>query len=109
MSHFAKIENGVVTQVIVATQEEINSERHGDAFLWTQCSYNSNFGGAYPSIGYTYNKETNIFTEPKPFDSWILVNNSWEAPKPIPEIDDPQTESSIIYAWNETTQVWENE
>ena len=44
MSHFAKIDsNNIVTEVIVAEQDFINSGAVGDSFLWIQTSYNGNF------------------------------------------------------------------
>jgi hypothetical protein len=107
MSHFAKIENGVVTQVIVATQEEINSERHGDAFLWIQCSYNNNFRGTYPCIGYTYDILKDVFISKKPYPSWILgEDNVWYPPSPSPVLEEGDT--SISWTWNEEAQTWDS-
>ena len=78
MAHFAKIENGVVTEVIVVANATINggdfpeSEAAGQAFIasiglagvWKQTSYNSNFRGIYAGIGYTYDAVTDTFTPP---------------------------------------------
>lgn len=111
MSHFAKVENGIVTQLIVASQDEINTENHGDAFLWVQCSYNNKFRGQYPGVGYSYDKELDAFIPPKLYESWNLniVNKKhvWEPPVDEPEIDDPLTESSPVYTWNEEDQQWQ--
>jgi hypothetical protein len=101
MAHFAKIENGVVTQVIVAEQEFIDSGAVGDPTQWIQTSYNSNIRNTYAGIGYLYNEELDIFIEPKPFESWSLDTESqkWKAPVVKP-IDDK------IYIWNEETLSW---
>jgi hypothetical protein len=102
MSHFAKLENNVVTQVIVAEQNFINSGHVGDSFLWVQTSYNGNFRKNYAGIGYTYDKGRDAFIPPKPYSSWILNEDTclWDAPTPMP--DDGQ-----MYTWNEATQEWD--
>jgi hypothetical protein len=101
MSHFAKVENGVVTEVIVATQEEINSERHGDTFLWVQCSYNGKFRGGFPGVGHTW--DGGVFTSPKPHASWELsLDNTWQAPVEKPELLE-------FYIWNEGTTSWDSD
>ena len=43
MAHFAKLNNNIVTEVIVAEKNFINSGLVGDEFLWVQTSYNENF------------------------------------------------------------------
>ena len=101
MSHFAKLENNVVTQVIVAEQNFINSGAVGDSFLWVQTSYNGNFRKNYAGIGYTYDKGRDAFIPPKPYPSWLLNEDTclWDAPVAMP--DDDQR-----YTWNEETSNW---
>jgi len=101
MSHFAKLENNVVTQVIVAEQNFINSGAVGDSFLWVQTSYNGNFRKNYAGIGYTYDKGRDAFIPPKPYPSWLLNEDTclWDAPTPMPA-DDQR------YTWNEETSNW---
>jgi hypothetical protein len=101
MSHFAKLENNVVTQVIVAEQDFINSGYVGDSFLWVQTSYNGNFRKNYAGIGYSYDKVRDAFIPPKQYPSWVLNEDTcrWDAPTPMP--DDDQ-----MYMWNEETQAW---
>ena len=101
MSHFAKLENNVVTQVIVAEQDFINSGQVGDSFLWVQTSYNGNFRKNYAGVGYTYDRIRDAFIPPKPYPSWLLNEDTclWDAPTPMP--DDDQ-----MYMWNEETQAW---
>jgi hypothetical protein len=68
MAHFARIEDGMVREVIVVNNEDCDggefpeSEPVGQAFIatiglegdWHQTSYNGNFRGAYAGIGYTF-------------------------------------------------------
>jgi hypothetical protein len=76
MAHFAKIENNIVTQVIVVNNEVLEnknfpeSESIGVAFCkslygadteWLQTSYNNNFRGIYASPGMIYNVDENRF------------------------------------------------
>ena len=89
MSHFAKVENKIVTQVIVAEQEFINSGAVGDPNLWIQTSYNTR-GGAHPEnrplrknfagIGYTYDSEKDAFIPPSPGEGFVLNQDTclWE-------------------------------
>ena len=108
MSHFAKVENGIVAQVIVAEQDVIDSGIFGDG--WVQTSYNTH-GGQHPEnrplrknyagVGYTYDEQRDAFIPPQPFASWLLDENTclWEAPTPMPTEGGP-------FTWNEETQTW---
>ena len=78
MAHFAKVENGIITNVIVVANSDCGggvfpeSEPIGQAFIasldiqgeWLQTSYNGNFRGLYAGIGYTYNRRTDKFVAP---------------------------------------------
>lgn len=114
MSHFAKVENGVVTHVIVAEQDFIDTGLAGDPSLWVQTSYNT-YGGEhrlggiplrknYAGLGYMYDSERDAFIPPKPYPSWILDDNSclWSAPVAMPE-----PTPGIFHIWNEEIQNWE--
>jgi hypothetical protein len=108
MSHFAKVENGIVTQIIVAEQDVIDSGLFGTG--WVQTSYNT-FGGQHPEgrplrknyagIGFTYDVGRDAFIPPKPFASWVLNETTclWDAPISYPT-DDKQ------YVWDEATTLW---
>ena len=123
MSHFAKLdENNIVTFVTVGRQEDDGKEqelfeRTGD--VYRQTSYNTRGGVHYnpetgePSadqskalrknyagIGYTYDEERDAFIPPKPYDSWLLDEDTclWEAPVPMPE--------DGMYTWDEETGTW---
>ena len=87
MSHFAKIDkDNIVTQVIVAEQDFINSGAVGDSFLWIQTSYNHGFRKQFAGIGFTYDKTNNIFISPQPFASWTLdASFDWQPPTPMPD------------------------
>jgi len=105
MSHFAKIDkNNIVTEVIVAEQNEINSEVFGDSFEFVQTSYNGNFRGKFASIGDIWDIINNKFIPPKPFDSWLWNENNyqWEAP-----VENTVSPNNQITDWNEETQSWD--
>ena len=96
MSHFAKIENGIVTEVIVAEQEYIDT-LDGQ---WVQTSYNSTIRKNFAGIGFTYDANNDAFVPTKPFESWVLNEKyQWEAPTPMPQ-DDKR------YSWDEATTSW---
>ena len=102
MSHFAKINNSnIVTEVIVAEQDFINSGAVGDSFLWVQTSYSGSFRKNYASVGDTYDKSKDAFIEPKPYPSWVLDEATcrWKAPTDMP--DDGE-----MYSWDEDTTAW---
>ena len=109
MSHFAKIENEIVVQVIVADQSFIDSLAGEE---WIQTSYNTRGGihsqggipirKNYAGIGYSYDSNRDAFIAPKPFNSWVLNEATclWEAPvmKPV---------DGKHYGWNEDNLSWE--
>ena len=101
MAHFAKLNNNTVTEIIVAEKDFINSGKVGDEFLWVQTSYNSNFRKNYAGVGYTYDKTRDAFIPPKPYASWILVEDTcqWKAPSDYPD-------DGKVYEWNEDTTNW---
>mgnify|MGYP001600085842 FL=1 len=99
MSHFAKINSSnIVTEVIVAEKDFINSGLVGDEFLWVQTSYNNNFRKQFAEIGGTYDKTKDKFISPKPFASFTLDDNDdWQPPDVKPDGH---------YKWNEDTTNW---
>lgn len=111
MTHFAKVNNGVVVQVIVAEPEFFDTFVDSSPGEWIQTSYNTH-GGVhtnggvplrknYAGIGFTYDKTRDAFIPPNIFPSWTLNEETclWEPP--IPKPDDGK-----IYTWNETTTTW---
>jgi hypothetical protein len=78
MAHFAQVTNGIVSQVIVVSNDDCGggnypeSQPIGQAFIaslglageWLQTSYHANFCGVYAGVGYTYDATTNTFSAP---------------------------------------------
>lgn len=117
MAHFAKVENGLVTQVIVAEHEIINSGVFGTG--WIQTSYNTQGGkhelGGRPlrknfaGLGFTYDETLDAFIPPQTYPSWILNTDTclWEAPIPYPADTSREDGRSDVYIWNEDIINWE--
>ena len=117
MAHFAKLDdNNLVIDVNVVDNENlldadgVEQEAVGIAFLvewsggyqsWKQTSYNNNFRKNYAGIGYTYDAQRDAFIPPKPFESWLLNEDTclWDAPVPYPE-------DGKYYRWDEPTLSW---
>jgi hypothetical protein len=122
MGHFAKVVNGIVTQVIVAEPEFFDTFVDSSPGEWIQTSYNTRGGVHYepnsntPSedqskalrknyagIGFTYNREADAFYEPKPYPSWQLnaETGQWHAPT-----EAPQATETYYYRWDEPSVSW---
>jgi hypothetical protein len=119
MAHYAFInDQNIVTEVIVGKDETdtaLDWEQHYAEFrpgmICRRTSYNTTAGEHktggtpyrknYAGIGYTWDSARDAFIPPKPFDSWILNENTcvWDAPTPMP-IDDNR------YQWDEATTSW---
>ena len=111
MSHFAKVENGIVTQVIVVEQDVLNTGLWGDPSLWVQTSYNTIGGqhpegrplrGNYAGIGFIYDKTNDVFYAPQPYPSWTIATPTWTWTPPVPRPTDDK-----LYTWNEETKTWD--
>ena len=111
MAHYAFLdENNIVTEVIVGIDEtELiegkNSEEWYAEFRGQVCkrtSYNGNFRKNYAGVGYSYSPELDAFISPKPFESWVLNQETcrWEAPVARP-VD------WFTHIWNEKNLAWE--
>jgi hypothetical protein len=102
MSHFAKVENNVVTRVIVAEPDFFDTFVDTSPGDWMETSYNGTIRKNYAGVGYTYDRVRDAFIPPKPFESWVLNEDTcrWDAPTPMP--DDGQ-----MYTWNEDAQAWD--
>jgi len=114
MAHFAKIENGIVTQVIVvgnadtANADGVEKEYIGAAFCerlfggdWKQTSYNGNMRKNYAGIGFTFDESRNAFIPPQPYPSWTLVESTCQWTAPVTYPTDGKT-----YTWDEPTLTW---
>lgn len=111
MGHFAKVVDGKVTQVIVAEPEFFTTFVDSSPGEWIQTSYNTQgnkhllggtpLRGNFAGIGYTYDKEKDVFYAPQPFPSWVLSPKTvlWEAPVAMPE-------DGKAYTWDESVTNW---
>jgi hypothetical protein len=121
MASFAKIGlNGKVIEVLSVVNEVLHDangveqEAIGIDFLtkltgypvWVQTSYNNNFRKNHAGIGMTYDEDRDAFIPKKPYQSWILNEDTclWNAPVAMPttELEDNQ-----YYSWNESIINWE--
>lgn len=111
MAHYAKVLNNKVTQVIVAEEEFFNIFIDDSPGQWIQTSYNTKegvhaLGGTplrknYAGKGFTYDRQRDAFIPPKPFESWVLNEETclWDPPIPYPNDGKP-------YRWDEPTTSW---
>jgi hypothetical protein len=117
MSHYAKVLNGIVVDVIVADATFFDTFVDTSPGTWLQTSYNTHgnvhygpdgqpdggvaFRGNYAGIGGIYDSTYDVFYSQQPYPSWILdhANWTWEAPIPMPKDGKP-------YRWDETTLSW---
>lgn len=120
MSHYCKVVDGKVSQVIVAEADFFDTFVDDSPGQWLKCSYNTRgnvhydpatgqpsadqskaLRGNYPGIGYSYDAQADIFIAPQPFASWVLspLTALWEAPVAMPT-------DGKSYAWDEATTAW---
>ena len=117
-AHFAKIDNNIVTQVLVVSD---NDASRGQDFLandlglggtWIQTSYNTRgnvhllsgtpLRGNYAGIGYIYDVDNDVFYPSQPYPSWtISVDTNWTWASPVPYPTDGK-----MYNWDETNTNW---
>ena len=105
MNHFAKIEDGIVTQVHCIKHSGSEGQAFCDAKggTWVETSYTGEFRYNYAGIGYTYDEENDAFIAPQPYESWVLDDEyKWEAPVPMPDDHGPDK----LYEWNEESGEW---
>jgi hypothetical protein len=134
MASFAKIglNNKVIEVLSVANEvlhdaNGVEQEVIGIDFLtkltgypiWVQTSYNTH-GGVnnnngtplrknHASIGMTYDEDRDAFIPKKPYQSWILNEQTclWDAPVAMPELTQEQIDNKNYYTWNEQIKNWE--
>jgi len=110
MSHYAKVVDGKVTQVIVAEADFFNTFVDSSPGQWLQTSYNTHgnqhpegrpLRGNYAGIGYHYDPVADVFYAPQPYASWVLspLTFLWEAPVAMPA-------DGKSYEWDEATTSW---
>jgi len=113
MAHFARVEDGIVKQVIVINnnvlldEKGVEQESIGAAFCkdtfggdWIQTSYSGAFRKNFASSGYTYDSVRDAFISPKPFNGWLLDEDTCNWVPPIPRPEDG------MYIWSEKDLNW---
>ncbi len=111
MAHYAKVNNNIVEQVIVAEAEFFETFVDSSPGEWIQTSYNT-LGGVhldggvalrknYAGVGYTYDSVRDAFIPPQPYNSWTLNEDTclWDSPVPYPT-------DGLPYSWDEPTTSW---
>jgi len=118
MGHYAKVVDNIVTKTIVAKADYFDTFVDTSPGEWIKTSYNT-YGGKhynpetreeddgtplrknFAGVGFTYDKERDAFIPRKPFQSWVLDDDTclWKAPVDYP--DDGQE-----YIWNEGMTNW---
>ena len=111
MAHYAFLDNNnIVTEVITGIDENeliegLDPETWYGNFRGQVCkrtSYNGKIRKNYAGIGFTYDQNRDAFIAPKPFNSWILDEQTckWVAPVTYPT-------DGFTYVWNENQRQWE--
>jgi hypothetical protein len=109
MAHWAEIDNNnTVLRVTVGNNNDPNGDEGYQWLIdnlggtWIKTSYNGNIRKNYAGVGYKYDEALDAFVPPKPFDSWILNEETalWQPPTPYPN-------DGGIYSWNEETTSWD--
>ena len=110
MSHYAKVLNGKVVNVIVAESDFFDTFVDSSPGTWLATSYNT-YGnkhsaggtplrGNFAGIGYNYDAALDVFYAPQPFPSWTLNSDYlWESPIAKPD-------NGKYYEWDETSKTW---
>jgi hypothetical protein len=125
MAYFAKLGKGnIVEQVIsinnavITDANGVEQEQLGNDFInklyntrdvWKQTSYNNNIRKNYAGIGFKYDQARDAFIAPKPFNSWILNEDTciWEVPVAKPTLTQEQIDNNNYYRWNEENLSWD--
>jgi len=122
MAHFAKLGTGNIIETVISINNSvitdsngIEQEKLGVDFInklyntrdvWKQTSYNRTFRKNYAGVGYQYDQTRDAFIPPKPFNSWILNEDTclWNPPVAMPTT---VLEDNQYYSWNESIINWE--
>jgi hypothetical protein len=112
MAHFAKLGTGnIVERVEVVSNDIVTTEQAGVDFLnnlyntrdvWKQTSYNNNIRKNFAGPGFTYDQTRDAFIAPKPYESWVLNEETCKWESPVVKPDDGQN-----YRWDEENQQWD--
>ena len=99
MAHFAKVENGIVKEVLVVDAEFVSTGALGDPKNWIQCSYNTrgnvHYGpngepddgvalrANFPGTGFIYDTEHDVFYAPQANTEYTLNTSTWLWDAPV--------------------------
>lgn len=109
MAHWAELdENNAVIRVTVGDNNDPNGDEGYQWLIdnlggrWLKTSYNGTIRKNFAGVGSIYDEERDAFIGPKPFDSWILDEDTcqWVSPEPYPA-------DGLTYTWNEATVSWQ--
>jgi hypothetical protein len=122
MAYFAKLGTGNIIETVISINNSVITDSNGveqeqlgvdfinklynTRDVWKQTSYNNNIRKNFAGIGYQYDQTRDAFIAPKPFNSWILNEDTcrWEAPVDMPE---EELEENQYYSWKESTLTWD--
>jgi|TARA_Y100000015_G_C2373190_1_gene81133 hypothetical protein len=111
MAHYAKVNDGIVEQVIVAEADFFKTFVDDSPGEWIQTSYNTRGGKHildgtplrynFAGVGYHYDSKADAFYEPKPFKAWVLDTESytWKPPTDMPD-------DGKAYRWDDDSDSW---
>ena len=105
MAHFARVNKGIVEEVLVGEQDFFDNLIYDKPGIWVQTSYNTRrgqywnsdtgelhedqsraFRGNYATIGMEWHPDKGtdgVFLWPKPYESWTLNETNWQWEAPI--------------------------
>ena len=118
MAYFAKLGTGNIIENVISINNTVITDANGveqeqlgvdfinklynTRDVWKQTSYNNNIRKNFAGIGFQYDQTRDAFIPPKPFNSWVLNEDTcrWESPIPYPQDNNK-------YNWNEQNQSWD--
>jgi hypothetical protein len=122
MAYFAKLGTGNIVEKVISINNSVitdangvEQEQLGNDFInklyntrdvWKQTSYNNNIRKNFAGIGYQYDQQRDAFITPKPYNSWVLNEQTcqWQSPVAMPTTE---LEENQYYSWNESIVNWE--
>ena len=111
--YFAKIENGIVKQVVTITDPSVTTEEEGKLFLenqykdgatWLETFIDGSLRGNMACADDIYDAVNNVFYKIQPFNSWTLNTTTWDWDPPVPM---PALSPGVLHMWNEDSKQWD--
>ncbi len=109
MAHWAELDkNNIVQRVLVGDNNDPNGDEGYQWLInnlggtWIKTSYNGNIRKNYAGVGHYFDEARDAFIAPKPYDSWLLNEETcqWQSPVPYPT-------DGLMYEWNEAYLNWQ--